>query len=111
MRAVKNDKPQFQLFIVSYQMFGEPTAKSIKWLLLGQKLKTCGMNLFDMFIYILSYVFIPFENLDYWLKASKNDKPQFQSFTRSYQAFGEPPAKSIKWLLLGLKKQNLKHHF
>jgi hypothetical protein len=38
----------------------------------------------------------------------KNDKPQFQSFTGSYQAFGEPTAKSIKWLLLGQKKQNLK---
>jgi hypothetical protein len=35
----------------------------------------------------------------------KNDKPQFQSFTGSYQAFGEPPANSIKWLLLGQKKR------
>jgi hypothetical protein len=42
--------------------------------------------------------------------AFKNDKPQFQSFTGSYQAFGEPPAKSIKWLLLGQKKQNLKEY-
>jgi hypothetical protein len=41
----------------------------------------------------------------------KNDKPQFQSFIGSYQALGEPTAKSIKWLLLGLKKQNLTHHF
>jgi HKD family nuclease len=98
MTDFKNDKPQFQSITGSYQTFGEPTAKSIKCLLLGQKLKTCEINLFDMFIYIFSYVFIPFEKLDYWLKAFKNDKPQFQLFTRSYQAFGEPTAKSIKWL-------------
>jgi hypothetical protein len=42
------------------------------------------------------------------MTAFKNDKPQFQSFTGSYQAFGEPPAKSIKWLLLGQNKKDLK---
>jgi hypothetical protein len=41
------------------------------------------------------------------MTAFKNDKPQFQSFTGSYQAFGEPPAKSIKWLLLGQNKKTL----
>jgi hypothetical protein len=45
------------------------------------------------------------------MMAFKNDKPQFQSFTGSYQAFGEPPAKTIKWLLLGAKTQNLTHNF
>jgi hypothetical protein len=38
----------------------------------------------------------------------QNDKPQFQSFHGSYQAFCEPPAKSMKWLLLGQKKKALK---
>jgi hypothetical protein len=38
----------------------------------------------------------------------KNDKPQYQSFTGSYQAFGEPPAKSIKWSLVGQKKEKTK---
>jgi hypothetical protein len=42
------------------------------------------------------------------MTAFKNDKPKFQSFTGSYQAFGEPSAKSIKWLLLRQKKKNLK---
>jgi hypothetical protein len=37
------------------------------------------------------------------MMAFKNDKPQFQSFTGSYESFGEPPAKSIKRLLLGQK--------
>jgi hypothetical protein len=35
-------------------------------------------------------------------------KAQFQSFTGSYQGFGEPPAKSIKWLLLVQNKKRLK---
>jgi hypothetical protein len=34
------------------------------------------------------------------MTAFKNDRPQFQSFTESYQAFEQPPAKSIKWWLL-----------
>jgi hypothetical protein len=42
------------------------------------------------------------------MKGFKNDKPQFQSFTGSYQAFGEPSVKSIKWLLLGQKGKDLK---
>jgi hypothetical protein len=42
------------------------------------------------------------------MTAFKNNKPQFQSFTGSYQAFYEPPAKSIKWLLLGQKKKDFK---
>jgi hypothetical protein len=43
------------------------------------------------------------------MTAFKNDKPQIQSFTGSYQVFGEPPAKSEKWLLLGQKiRKNLK---
>jgi hypothetical protein len=42
------------------------------------------------------------------MTAFKKDKPQFQSLTGSYQAFGEPYAKSIKWLLLGQKEKNLK---
>jgi hypothetical protein len=39
------------------------------------------------------------------MMAFKNDKPQFQSFTGSYQEFGEPSEKSIKWLLLGQHKK------
>jgi hypothetical protein len=42
------------------------------------------------------------------MTAFKNDRPQFQSFTGSYQAFEQPPAKSIKWCLLGQKKKKLK---
>jgi hypothetical protein len=41
------------------------------------------------------------------MMAFKKDKPKFQSFTGSYQAFGDPPAESIKWLLLGQKKKRL----
>jgi hypothetical protein len=41
------------------------------------------------------------------MMAFKNDKPQFQSFTGSYQAFGEPPDKSAKWMLLGQQEKNL----
>jgi hypothetical protein len=42
------------------------------------------------------------------MTAFKNDKPHFQSFTGSYQAFGGPSTKSIKWLLLGQKGKSLK---
>jgi hypothetical protein len=42
------------------------------------------------------------------MTAFKNDRPQFQSFTGSYQAFEQPPAKAIKWCLLGQKKKKLK---
>jgi hypothetical protein len=42
------------------------------------------------------------------MTAFKNNKPQFQSFTGSYHVFGEPPAKSIKWLFLGPKKKDFK---
>jgi hypothetical protein len=42
------------------------------------------------------------------MTAFKNDRPQFQSFTGSYQAFEQPPAKSIKWWLLVQKEKNLK---
>jgi hypothetical protein len=37
-----------------------------------------------------------FEKWGYQMMAFKNDKPQFQSLTGIYQAFGESPAKSIE---------------
>jgi hypothetical protein len=36
------------------------------------------------------------------------DTTQFKSFNGIYQVFGWPPAKSIKWWLLGQKVKSLK---
>jgi hypothetical protein len=44
------------------------------------------------------------------MTAFKNDRPQFQSFTGSYQAFEQPPAKSIKWWLLVQKEKKPKRY-
>jgi hypothetical protein len=44
------------------------------------------------------------------MMAFKNNKPQIQSFTDSYQAFGEPPSNSIQWLLLAQKENKLRMH-
>jgi hypothetical protein len=59
------------------------------------------MHLLDMCIYNLSYLYTTFEKGDYYMAAFNIDTTQFQSFTGIYHLFGEPPAKSIKWWLLG----------